>query len=141
MAIEQGLFQLITSNPTIAAAVGPDANGIARAWWVLAPQGATLPFLILSRVATTDNYAMSGPTGLREGLFQIACYATTYYGSRSVADAVRKFLGGYKGTLPDADATVVDAVIVEKDFDDRYEDGGKGFIYCAYIQARVWYLG
>lgn len=139
MAIEQGLFQLITSNPTIAAAVGPDVNGIARAWWVLAPQGATLPFLIFSRVATTDSYAMSGPTGLREGLFQIVCYSTTYYGSRSVADVVRKYLGSYKGTLPDG--TVVTGVITDKEWDDRYEEGSKSFIYGAYLQFRVWYQG
>lgn len=53
---------------------------------------------------------------------------------------VRQFLENYKGTLPDADATVVTAVLVEKDFDYKYEEGSKGFIFGAYLQFRVWYL-
>ena len=83
--IEQGLFQLVTQNPTIAAAVGADANGTTRAYWILAPQGAQIPFLIFSRVATSDTYSMAGPMGFRDGLFQIVCYSTTYYGSRTIA--------------------------------------------------------
>jgi hypothetical protein len=137
--VEQGLFQLLTQNSDVKAAVGVDANGTTRVYWVLAPQGAQIPFLILSRVATSDQYAMSGPIGFRQGLFQVVCYSTTYYGSRTVAETVRKFLQSYKGTLPDADSTVVDAIFIEKDWDDQYEEGSKGFIYGAYLQFRVWY--
>jgi hypothetical protein len=137
--IEQGLYQLITSDAGVKAAVGTDANGTTRAFWILAPQGATVPFLVFSRVSTGDNYDTSGPIGLRDGLFQVVCYSTTYYGSRKVAEVVRKFLENYSGTLPDTDATVVSQVFIEKDFDDRYEEGFKGFIYGAYLQFRVWY--
>jgi len=137
--IENGLFQLVTSNPAIQAAVGVDANGVGKGYWILAPQGASLPMLVFSRVGTTDYYAMAGATGLREGLFQIVCYSTSYYGSRAVAETVRKLLQDYIGTLPDTDATVVNAVFIEKDFDDRYEEGSKGFIYGAYLQFRVWF--
>jgi hypothetical protein len=139
MAIEQGLFQLVTQNAGVQSAVGVDANGIAKAFWVLAPQGAALPFLIFSRVGTTDFYDMAGATGLREGLFQVVCYSTGYYSSRAVANTIRKFLQDYVGTLPDTDATVVNAVFIEKDWDDRYEEGSKGFIYGAYLQFRVWF--
>jgi len=31
-------------------------------------------------------------------------------------------------------------VLVEKDFDYKYEEGSKGFIFGAYLQFRVWYL-
>ena len=140
MAVEQGLYQLVTSDAGIKAAVGVDANGTTRAYWILAPQGAAVPFLIFSRISTGDSYAMSGATGLRDGLFQIVCYSTTFYGSRVVANSVRTFLQNYKGTLPDSDATVVDGVLVEKDFDDRYESGQKSFIYGAFLQFRIFYL-
>jgi hypothetical protein len=136
--IEQGLFQLVTLNPTIQAAVGADVNGTTKAWWVLAPQGSVLPFLVFSRVSTADTYAMSGPTQKREAVFQIVCYSTSYYGSRTIAKAVRTYLGSYKGTLPDG--TVVDGVIVDKDWDDRYEEGSKSFVYGAYLQFRVFYF-
>lgn len=137
--IEQGLFQLVTQNADVQAAVGLDANGITKAYWVLAPQGAALPLLVFSRVATVDSYTMAGPLGFREGLFQVVCYATTYYGSRSVAEAVRRFLASYTGTLPDTDSTVVNAVVIEKDWDARYEQGLQSFIYGAYLQFKVWF--
>jgi hypothetical protein len=137
--VEQGLYELITSNTSIKAAVGVDANGTTRAYWVLAPQGATVPFLVLSRVSTSDTYTLAGPLGFRQGLFQVVAYSASYYGSRTVANTVRKFLQSYKGTLPDADSTLVDSVVIEKDWDDRYEEGSKGFIYGAYLQFRVWY--
>lgn len=137
MAIEQGLTQLIITNPDVQSAVGVDKNGNARAYWVLAPQGTAIPFLVLSRVATTDTYAMAGTTGLRDGLFQIVAYASTYYPSRSIASTVRNLLKDYTGTLPDG--TVVQSVMIEKDWDMQYEEGGKGFVYGAYLQFRVWY--
>ncbi len=136
--IEAGLFQLVTQDAGVQAAVGLDANGVTKAYWILAPQGSALPFLVFSKVSATDTYAMSGPIGIREGLYQIVCYATSYYGSRNVADVVRKFLADYTGALPDG--TVVKSVIVDKDWDHQYEDGGKGFVFGAYLQFRVWYL-
>jgi hypothetical protein len=139
MAVEQGLFQLVTQNAGVQAAVGADANGTTQAYWILAPQGAVLPFLVFSRVATTDPYAMSGTIGLREGLFQIVCYANNYYGSRTAAAAVRSCLENYIGTLPDG--TVVNSVLTDKDWDHQYEEGGKSFIYGAYLQFRVWFQG
>lgn len=137
--IEQALFQLVTQESTIQSAVGVDANGTTRAYWILAPQGAIIPFLIFSRVGTTENYAMSGTTGLREALFQIVCYSSTYYQSRNISGVVRNFLKNYTGTLPDS--TVVDSIFIEKDWDDRYEEGSKGFVYGAYLQFRVWFIG
>jgi hypothetical protein len=134
--IEKGLYQLVTSDPGVQAAVGTDANAVGKAYWILAPQGASLPFLVLSRVGTVDPYTMAGPLGIRESLFQIACYGTTYYASRLAAAAVRNLLNSYTGTLPDG--TVVQSTILDKDWDDHYEEGAKGFIFCAYLQFRMW---
>jgi hypothetical protein len=139
MSVEAGLYQLITQSDTIQAAVGVDKNGTTKACWVLAPQGTSIPFLVLSRVATNDTYAMSGSLGFRNALFQVVAYASDYYTSRRIADTVRKFLADYTGTLPDADSTVVTSVIVEKDWDMNYEEGSKGFIFGGYLQFRVWY--
>ena len=141
MAVEQGLFQLVTQDAAVKAAVGTDANGTTKAYWVLATQGAVLPFLVFSRISTTDPYAMSGTIGMREGLFQIVTYASTsnYFTFRAIADTVRNCLKDYTGTLPDG--TVVKSVIIEKDWDHQFEEGGKGFTYGAYLQFRVWYYG
>jgi hypothetical protein len=81
---------------------------------------------------------MAGATGLRDALFQVVCYSSDYYTSRNIAQVVRQFLENYTGTLPDG--TVVDAVLIEKDFDMNYEEGSKGFIFGAYLQFRIWHV-
>jgi len=134
MAIEQGLFQLITSDSNVNAFVG------ASAYWILAPKGAIVPYIVLSRVATTDVYDTNGATGFRGALFQVDCYATDYYTSRSIALAVRSLLESYAGNLPDTDETAVTAVFTEKDWDMPFEEGsGKGFVYRALLQFRIFH--
>jgi hypothetical protein len=137
MAIEQGLLQLLTGNSGVTTLVG------TKVYWILAPKGnsagAALPYIVLSRVATGDTYDMRGATGLRDGLFQFDCYATDYYSSRAISLAVRKLLESYTGNLPDTGATLVSAVLTEKDWDMPYEEGGKGWVFRALLEFRVWY--
>lgn len=140
--IEQGIEQLLSTAPTVSSLLGTSPN---RVNWVLAPQGTAVPFLVLSSITTTDTNAMAGPTGQRSYLLQVVCYSSTYYQSRKIAKAVRLLLAGnketpgFKGALPDADATLVQGILCEKDWDMQYESGSKGFIYGAYLQFRVWY--
>src|SRR5580704_16210167 len=101
MAIEQGLFQLITTAPNVQALIPADPNGTTQVYWILAQKGAILPYLVLSRVATGDTYTMDGPTGFRDGLFQVDCYATSYYKARTISLAVRQALEAFTGNLPD----------------------------------------
>ena len=134
--IEQGLLQYITANAGVQALVAK------KVYWVLAPKGssaaAVLPYIILSRVTTKDFYTTQGATQTREALFQVDCYATDFYGSRAIAHAVRSLLEGFKGTLPDVDSTVVQAIFIDKDWDMPYQEGGpKGFVYRALLQFRI----
>jgi len=133
MAVEQGIYELVNADTSIDAL----SNGV---YWILAPKGVAVPYIVLSRVATTDVYTMNGATGMRSALFQVDCYATDYYTSRSIALAVRQLLESYRGNLPDVNSTAVAAVLTEKDWDMPYEEGsGKGFVYRALLQFRVWY--
>jgi Protein of unknown function (DUF3168) len=145
MAVEKGLFQLVTSNAAVQAAVGVDTNGTTRAFWDLAPQNTPMPFLIFDRVSTTDTYTMAGSTALRMGIFQITSYSDTtsggYYTARAIANLVRDLLKDFKGTLPDTDATVVQAVLTYRDFDDKYSEGGKSFTFVTCLQFKVFYEG
>ncbi len=104
-------------------------------------EGQHLAFHRLSRVATSDEYTVDGPVGFRNALFQVDCYGDTYYKSRAVADAVREALWSYSGTMPDSDATIVNAVLVTKDWDMPYEEGSApvGFIYRTLLEFRVFY--
>lgn len=101
------------------------------------PKGASVPCIVLSRTSTDDTYAMSGSMKFRGALFQFDCYAASYYPSRQLGDIVRHLLESYTGPLPDG--TVVSGIQICKDFDFPFEEGGKGFVYRAMIEARVWY--
>jgi hypothetical protein len=103
------------------------------------PKGATLPCIVLSRVATSDTYDFQGPVGFRNALFQVDCYGSSYYSSRALAEAVRRILGSFAGNLPDTDATAVAEVLTTKDWDMPYEEGAKGFVYRSMLEFRVWY--
>ncbi|HEX3739439.1 MAG TPA: DUF3168 domain-containing protein [Terriglobales bacterium] len=136
--IEQGLFQLVAQNAAVKSLVGVDTSGTTKAFWILAQKGASVPYLVFQRTATSDLYSMNGFAGVRDALFQVDCYATSYYASRSIAAAVREVLQSYKGTLPDS--TQVLAVLTEKDWDLEYEEGSKGFVFRAMLEFRIWYI-
>lgn len=145
--IEQGLLQLLATQSAITALIPNDAAGTPQVYWGLAPKGAKAPFIVLERIATSDLYTMQGVEGLRAGLFAAHCYADSsagvgsgYYFSRKVSSAVRGVLASYRGTLPDTNHTVVQAVFIEKDQDMQYEEGSKGFVFHAYLEFRVWHL-
>jgi hypothetical protein len=131
--VEKGLYELLTNDAGVSALVG------SSVYFILAPKGTTLPFIVISRVATNDSYDMVGATGFRGGLFQFDCYATDFYSSRAISLAVRRLLESYQGNLPDADATPVSAVLTEKDWDMPYEEGGKGFVYRALLEFRIFF--
>jgi hypothetical protein len=144
--IEQGLFQLLTTNSSITAVIPNDISGTPQVYWDLAPKGAKTPYIVLERIATADTYAMSGTTGLRAGLFAVHCYTDSsagvgsgYYFSRKISSSVRGVLASYQGNLPDTDSTSVQAVFIEKDQDMQYEEGSKGFVFHAYLEFRIWY--
>jgi Protein of unknown function (DUF3168) len=131
MAIEQGLYALLTQDPGVSALVSTSV------YWILAPKGASLPYVVLNRVATNDVYDEDGASGFRNALFQIDCYATSFYPARAISLAVRTLLESYRGNLPDVNATPVSAVITEKDWDMPFEEGGKGFVYRALLAFRI----
>jgi len=47
MAIEQGLFKLLTGSPSITAVIPNDAGGTPQVYWDLAPKGAKTPYIVL----------------------------------------------------------------------------------------------
>lgn len=134
MAIEQGLYQLLTAETSVTTLA---SGGV---FWVMAPGKTPVPYLILNRVWTGDLHTMAGFTGVREALFQVDCYSTTYYGARAMATAVRQTLDAYQDNLPDTDSTAVLSSLVEKDWDLSYEEGSqKGFVFRTMLQFRIWY--
>ena len=124
---------LLTADSGVSAIVGN------RIYYILQPKGTIVPSLVLSCVSTRDLYSMSGITGLREGQWQIDCYASDYYSASGLQLAVKSLLENYVGNLPDTDSTAVAATFIDKCWDMPYEEGGKGFIYRSLLDVRFHY--
>ena len=131
--LEQGLFELLTQNEGVHALVG------TAVYWILAPKGTALPYVVVTRVDTDDAYNFAGATGARDAIFQVDCFASDYYSSRALSLAVRQLLESYTGNLPDTNATPVIGVMTEKDWDMPFEEGAKGFVYRAMLEFRIWH--
>ncbi len=132
MAIEQGIYTLLTEDATLTALT-------SNVFWVMAPKAATFPLVILGWVSTDDTVVFNGDLGFRNGLLQVDCYSSQYYNSRLVATAVRDLLKSYSGTLPDVNSTVVAGVVQTKDWDMPYEEGAVGFVFRSMLEFRIWY--
>ena len=134
MGLEKGLYTLLTDDAGVSALVG------AKVYFVLAPKGVAVPYVVVTRTWTGDCHTMAGDAGTRDALIQMDCYATDYYSSRALSKTVRKLLDSYKGTLSDTDATKVQGIFTEKDWDMPYQEGAKGFVFRSMLEFRVWYV-
>ena len=90
--MEEALRTLLTSSAAITA-IAP----ASRINWVVHPQGAGLPALVLSVVSDAEGLTMQGPDGLSDGRVQIDAYAVTYGEAKTLSRAVRAVLHGYRG--------------------------------------------
>ena len=85
---------------------------------VRAPQTATRPFVVLTRVDGMSNYHMRGPSGYVESRVQIDVYGDTFTSTKAVADAVKATLSGYSGGP-------IQAIFLDSERDLPAEDAGE----------------
>ena len=84
------------------------------------PQNCTLPALTFDRMATERGATHDGPERIAVVGLRVSCWAETLLAARSLAEAVRKRLNGYVGTM--GAATVVQATFMDGDSDDYQAD-------------------
>lgn len=96
-------------KPDVALLVG------TKVYPVMAPASTALPFITYRRGGIQRQQTLQNPAGVPRVTFDVQVYAATYEDAREVADAVRKTLDGYAGTI---DNTVVDQVSLENEADD-----------------------
>lgn len=86
-----------------------------RIYPVLAPASATLPFVTWRRTGIERQQTLGSPAGMPRVTVDYEIYGTTYEQTRSVADAMRRILDGYGGTV---DNTTVNQTSLENESDD-----------------------
>jgi hypothetical protein len=91
--IEKGLHTFLTGTAAISALVS------ARVYPVWLPQSPTLPCLTYQRISGSRVRSLTGPSSLAHPRIQIDCWAATYDGAKTLAEAVRVALDGYSGLM------------------------------------------
>lgn len=104
------------------------------------PQSATLPAIVINKLFTTHDHALSDFAGLAHARLQFECYASTRLAANSIAEAIRASgIVTQKGSTNDVD---IRGVRVEEGMtyqDDAPTDGGSDHRYVSVIDLVVDY--
>lgn len=107
--IETYLVSLLTGDSTISGLIG------SRMYPSHLPATPTYPAIVYNRISGPRSYTTSGQSPLFPARFQIDAYAETYAGAKTLAEAIRDKLSGYK------DASIR-AAFLDNDMDDYESD-------------------
>jgi hypothetical protein len=70
-----------------------------RIYPVIAPASATLPFVTWRRASIQREQSLATPSGVPKVMVEYQAFATTYEQVRTLADAMRRQLDGWRGTV------------------------------------------
>ena len=106
---EKGLLDALVSATAVTSVVG------TRIFPLLAPASSALPFVTWRRTGIERTQTLGSPHGVPRVSVDYTVVAATYNQAREAADAMRRTLDGYGGTV---DNTVVEQVSLENEVDD-----------------------
>lgn len=111
------LLAYLTANSGIAALVSN------RVHWAVAPQGSTMPFIVLNQISGAPDYIYQGESGLSEYRIQIDAYATSYLSAKTLTTIIKTALSGLRFTQG---TTLFDGcfVINERDLTEDTQSAG-----------------
>lgn len=116
MLLEQAFPEYLLSVPEITAIVRDQIYGIVR------PQGLRpLPEILVSRSQTSAIETFCGVASLKSSEFQVDCYGAGLAEAATLADALRKALKNFSGTMGDI---VVQKVFLTNQFSAYDPDPG-----------------
>ena len=116
---ELAVYTLLINAPAVTAIVG------TRVFPVRVSQSAAYPYIRYMRAAGARWRSTQGPSGKAQPLIQVDCYAATYAEVKTLANAVRQTLDGYRGTVA---GVRVGSISLETD-EDMEEDGPEPIPY------------
>jgi hypothetical protein len=109
--IDNGIVQLVQTDPTVAA------QCVFGGFWLSLPKGTPFPSWSYQVVSEVTDYTLAGRTDLMPRRLQIDVYAMDGAQAQSLARAIDNVLSGWRGTLPDAEATVVQGIFRDNELD------------------------
>lgn len=106
---EAVLCNALVASPAVAIIIG------TRAYPLLAPASASLPFVTWRRVGVEREQTLGLPSGMPRVTVECVMYGTTYHEARRLADSVRAVLDGYGGSFEN---TTVRQAALQDEVDD-----------------------
>lgn len=131
MRIEQALYNRLSTHAGLAALVG------SRIYPVRLPLRPDYPAVSYFRVSRSMRRAFGGTVSGQETRFQFDCWAKTYAGGKDVADQVIAALDGFSGTMGGSGGVEVQAVYLENEQDDDFEDSAD--LYHTIVEFMIWH--
>jgi len=89
--IEEAIREILVANSTVKAIT-------TRIYPSTLPQNPIYPLILYIRISGYRDYTLMGPSGMAHPRFQIEAWAETYAAAKSLANAIRVCLNGYRGT-------------------------------------------
>ena len=114
--IEQGIAMLIDT-----------ALSSAGGTLLQAPKNAALPTWTYQKVSDRRWTALQSPTGLSMLRLQIDCYGNAAADVVTLSKQIRGVLNGFRGPLPDPDATYVDSAFQSDERDAEYNPDARNW--------------
>lgn len=141
--INEGLFSFLATNAGIKAQLGSSRADLSTGVFpMLAPDGATFPYVTVTTISGVAAESMQGMNRLTTARFRMSCYGSSYGQAKKLAEAIRQAFGlvsSYQGTL--TDGTVLEnARQVEPGEVDDLEAMPHGMIYATHIDFELMYL-
>jgi hypothetical protein len=91
--IEAAFQELLQGSPYPIATVG------ARVFKLLAIQGATPPYIVISRISHDPLHTQSGPPAVRRTDLQFSVWSMSQSEGAAIEDELRALLDGYRGEI------------------------------------------
>lgn len=111
MTIEEAMVAAFMGSATIGALAGD------RIYPLTIPQDVALPAAAYQRISGPRTLAHDGPSGLAFARFQVTCTAATYAAAKTLAQAFRVLVDGYRGTMGGVGGVTVHQVGIENEVD------------------------
>jgi len=133
MTLKDEITRYLKGNAGIADAVA------GRIFPGLAPQSASRPYLLWSRIADAPGHHLTAASDMSSALIQVDAMADSSIEAETAAEAVREAVDGYHGTMNDElhiDSMWLDA---EADFIESKGDGSDDNTYQISLSITVNY--
>lgn len=102
-----------------------EASAGCQAYPVIAPEGASLPYVVYGRMTTDRGMNMAGNVVVAfnpAAQFQVEIYTATYFSAKTLADLIRQAMHNFTGTA--SGVTIRSSLLMdERDGEPVFFDG------------------